>query len=128
FFVFDQFPRGFHRAEDRPFVVARRRLRLFCFDLDAHRFNTLALRYGRQIFFRFVTGSFAPITSSQPGATRIFPSVLNGSPSTRVIRVVFSYCAGGKNTATKRLVTMSKSARSWSSSDRGAVPVGIIAK
>ena len=28
------------------------------------------------------------------------------------MRVVFSYCAGGKNTATKRFVTMSNTARS----------------
>src|SRR5215469_9714126 len=58
----------------------------------------------------------------------IFPSVLKGSPSTRVIRVVFSYCAGGKNTATKRLVTISKIVRSLLSRERGTVPVGMIAK
>src|SRR5215831_16026818 len=58
----------------------------------------------------------------------ILPSVLKGSPSTRVIRVVFSYCAGGKNTATKRLVTMSKIARSLLSSERGTLLVGMIAK
>ena len=58
----------------------------------------------------------------------ILPSVLKGSPSTRVIRVVFSYCAGGKNTATKRLLTMSKIACSLLSSERGTVSVGMIAK
>ena len=58
----------------------------------------------------------------------ILPSVLNGSSSTRVIRVVFSYCAGGKNTATKRLVTISKIACSLLSSERGTVSVGMIAK
>src|SRR5262249_15821528 len=51
----------------------------------------------------------------------IFPSVLKGSPSTRVMRIVFSYCAGGKNTATKRLVTISKIARSLLSGGRRAV-------
>src|SRR2546423_15553805 len=58
----------------------------------------------------------------------ILPSVLNGSLSTRVIRVVFSYCAGGKKTATKRLVIMSKIACSLLSSERGTVSVGMIAK
>src|SRR2546429_9769036 len=62
------------------------------------------------------------------GAIMILPSVLKGSLSTGVIRVVFSYCAGGKNTATKRLLTMSKIARSLSSSERGTVSVGMIAK
>ena len=39
-----------------------------------------------------------PYTASQPGDTSTLPSVLNGSPSTRVMRVVTRCSAAGKNT------------------------------
>jgi hypothetical protein len=48
-----------------------------------------------------------PYTASQPGSTSTLPSVLNGSPSTRVMRVVTRNSAGGWNTARKRLTTKS---------------------
>ena len=47
------------------------------------------------------------MTAFQPGTTRIFPSVLNDSPSTTVTREVTLYSAGGKKTAIVRWQTMS---------------------
>ena len=69
-----------------------------------------------------------PYTALKPGSTSTLPSVRKVSPSTVVTRVVFSYLAGGKNTAMNRWQIIVKIFCSASVRPDGITPVGMIAK
>src|SRR5205823_13491682 len=84
---------------------------VYYFYCSSFRFCSFLLLYYvfSCLFFFFFLMIRRPPRSTLFPYTTLFRSVLNGSPSTRVILVVFSYCAGGKKAATKRLASMSRS-------------------
>ena len=96
FLVLDEFARAFHRAEQRGFRIARRRLGLVAFTstllgLDRSRSAAPATRLGVS------SDSALPCRKprASPALTITLPSLLNGSPSTRVMRVVTRNSAAG---------------------------------
>ena len=95
FLVLDQFARAFHRAEQRRFRIARRRFGHVRLDFDLrglHRFVRLHRHEARRVIGLRLPCHKPP---ASPAFTITLPSLLNGSPSTRVMRVVTRNSAAG---------------------------------
>ena len=92
--VLDGLARAFHRRQQRALVVARRRPRDERVDVDLLGVHLLVRLHRARARTSSPCASL-PYTASHPGVTSTLPSVLNGSPSTRVMRVVTRCSAAG---------------------------------
>ena len=107
--VVDQLAGAFHRRQQRRLGVARRRPRLQRLDVDA--FGSRELAIGDRDQVGVVLLRLAAVDREPAGLTITLPLVWNlyslPALATLEIRVVTMNSAGGKNTARKRLATMS---------------------